>query len=44
MPPLAFLKCLGKAAVKQAANMAGFGLDLDATVIKRLSDASRWAR
>lgn len=26
MRPLAFLKCLGKAALKQAANLAGFGL------------------
>jgi serine/threonine-protein kinase len=26
MRPLAFLRCLGKAALKQAANMAGFGL------------------
>ena len=26
MRPPAFLKCLGKAALKQAANMAGFGL------------------
>src|SRR5437762_3313938 len=26
MRPLAFLKCLGKAALKQAAKMAGFGL------------------
>ncbi len=26
MRPLAFLKCLGKAALKQAAKMTGFGL------------------
>src|ERR1700688_4701633 len=26
MRPLAFLQCLGKAALKQAANLAGFGL------------------
>lgn len=26
MPPLAFLRCLGKAVLKHAANLAGFGL------------------
>jgi aryl-alcohol dehydrogenase-like predicted oxidoreductase len=25
-------------------NMAGFGLELDPSVVKRLSDATRWAR